>query len=74
LEGLGRYVEPTGAVESSRRNPQSCVEENSNTTGAGDPTLRRDPAYRIDAASGTESISWRARSILSIGLVCGGNR
>ena len=24
--GLGRYIEPTGAVESSRRNPQSCME------------------------------------------------
>ena len=36
LEGLGRYVEPTGAVESSRRNPQRCM-ENSNTPVAGDP-------------------------------------
>jgi len=25
------------SMDSSRRNPQGCVEENSNTTGAGDP-------------------------------------
>jgi len=36
LRVLGRYIEPTGAVESSRRIPQSCM-ENSNTTVAGDP-------------------------------------
>jgi len=40
LEVLGRYVEPTGAMDSSRRNPQSCMEENSNTTDAGDPNGR----------------------------------
>jgi len=37
LRGFGRYIEPTGAMDSSRRNPQSCVEENSNTTDAGNP-------------------------------------
>jgi len=37
LEGLaGSYMEPAGAVQSSRRNPQSCM-ENSNTNVAGDP-------------------------------------
>jgi len=30
------YIEPTDAVESSKRNPPSCM-ENSNTTVAGDP-------------------------------------
>jgi len=32
------------SMDSSRRNPQGCM-ENSNATGAGDPTLMRDPAY-----------------------------
>ena len=36
LEVLGRHVEPTGAMESSRRNPQGCM-EHSNTTEAVDP-------------------------------------
>jgi len=26
LRGFGRCVEPTGAVDSSRRNPQGCME------------------------------------------------
>jgi len=26
LEGLGLYIEPTSVVESSRRNPQTCME------------------------------------------------
>jgi len=39
LRGFGRYVEPTGAMDSSRRNPQGCM-ENSNTTDAGDPNGR----------------------------------
>jgi len=61
LRVLGRYVEPTGAVESSRRIPQSCVEDFSIPIQLLPAMpLMRDPAYRIDAASGTESIPWRS--------------
>jgi len=44
------------SMDSSRRNPQGCMEENSNATGAGDPILMEDAGCRIDAASSTESI------------------
>jgi len=46
------------SMDSSRRNPQSCMEENSNTTNAGDPILMEGPGCRIDAARGTESINY----------------
>jgi len=34
------------------------MEENSNTTGAGDPILMEGPGCRIDAAKSTESINY----------------
>jgi len=46
------YVEATGAVESSRRNPQSCMEII--PIQLMPAILMRDPAYRIDAAISTK--------------------
>jgi len=43
LEGPRSLYRADRSMDSSRRNPQSCM-ENSNTTDAGDPTLMRDPA------------------------------
>jgi len=64
LEVLGRYIEPTGAMESSRRIFHRVVW---NIPIQLRPSiLMGDRAYRIDASSSTESISWRAGSILYI--------